>query len=851
MASQTYELTGAVTEIVTKTNDKIIFSLKTTNGIGYRVECPFFCPVAIGDGCFLVVQVQDSVKKYVRVVKPPFVTLPMDKDNCIQFFIRTLKGVNFGAVSSSKLYDELSKYAKELKYGEDFINHKDSTKIFSYYAISNEDRYSGDGVISLLTEISADYNSSKNEQIIDLLVGKNGESAGNVVSKLKATMTRAQARKLLDEWHNKRSMRRLYLLGLTRTEIVNSNINLDDLYNICMDNPYKVPSIIYEKCEKILNIIGKVPLDEQRFLGRINRFIYDNANSKGWSCTPNFIMKKTYPLVESYLKMKPEFLKEYGLVLYKDKFYTTHTFKVEKFVSEYINKSIEETCEIYESDKFNTDNLIGNFYELKTLTDEQKLAIDGALKCRISIITSGGGCGKSTIIREISRNLTIRGVSHVVSSFTGKAVSRLHEIMKNKNAITIDRYIMKVKERKGNDPKFDVKNVKHIIIDESSMVTTELFYRLLQQLDSRVNFTFVGDTQQIQPIGWGSIMKELIASGRIPTFYLTKNQRIQSSVKETSESLTDISSKVNGEKLFDRAILENANNLVNPKRNLSTPLKFVQGSGFYILNGAKETVTNIVKALHSKEYKLSDFVIISPYKQPLDDLNSIVQDIYLPAESTFRYVQPTANGGRTWAVGDKVMMIANNYKINIFNGDIGKVVGLDDNGVKVKFEDEAEHLFKFTKEGVADEDNISDVDEKSSSDELFVNYLAHSFAMTSHKSQGSEYNFVILYLESKGFGGSFLNINLLYTSITRAKQTVWVVCDEPMLNRITMTKSSVRYDGLSSMLCELKNVEKEEILKPLTLNPEFLTNINSSVSITQLHDDFDEVDLYDLYADDF
>jgi exodeoxyribonuclease V alpha subunit len=419
--------------------------------------------------------------------------------------------------------------------------------------------------------------------------------------------------------------------------------------------------------------------------------------------------------------------------------------------------------------------------------------------------------------------------------------------MRNKNAITIDRYIMKVKERKGNDPKFDVKNIKHIIIDESSMVTTELFYRLLQQLDSRVSFTFVGDTQQIQPIGWGSIMKELIASGRVPTFYLTKNQRIQMTSKDSSDS----SDTISGEKIFDRAILENANNLVNPKRNLSTPLKFIQGSGFYILNGAKETVKNIVKALHAKDYKLSDFVIISPYKQPLDELNSIVQDIYLPPESTHRYVQPTANGGRTWAIGDKVMMIANNYKINVFNGDIGQVVGLDDSGVKVKFEDEAEHLFKFTKEGVADEDNLSDVDEKSSSDELFVNYLAHSFAMTSHKSQGSEYNFVILYLESKGFSGSFLNINLLYTSITRAKQTLWIVCDEPVLDRITITKSPVRYDGLSSMLLETKNSEREEILKPLTINPEFVTSLSSSTAITQLHDDFDDVDLYDLYDGEF
>jgi exodeoxyribonuclease V alpha subunit len=207
-----------------------------------------------------------------------------------------------------------------------------------------------------------------------------------------------------------------------------------------------------------------------------------------------------------------------------------HIYNIEKSVSQFIHKSIDKTAEIYEEDKLNADNIIGNFYECKTLTDEQKTAVNNALKARLSIVTGGGGVGKSTIIREIARNLSIRGVGYIVCSFTGKAVSRLHEIMKNKNAITIDRFIMKTKERKVNDAKFDISAVKHIIIDEASMVTTELFYRLLQQLDSDVSITFVGDLNQLPAIGWGSLMKELINCGRVPTFYLTKNQRIQPTI---------------------------------------------------------------------------------------------------------------------------------------------------------------------------------------------------------------------------------------------------------------------------------------------------------------------------------
>lgn len=861
--NQYYELTGVVTEIIYKSNDKFkpsIFTLKTANNVGYKVECSFFCPVSTGDACVLTVSMIDKEKKFVKVVKQPFVTLPMDKDNTIQFFMKTLKGQSFGPIGASKLYDDLAKYAKQMYYGEFFIEKKDITKDYEYKAINNEDRYKSDGVIPFLSETAAEYCDSRNDKIIDLLVGKNGESAGNIagVSKLKSTLTKAQARKLLDEWHNKRSLRRLYLLSLTRTEIINSGFNLDELYYVCLTNPYRIASINYDKCETILNSIGKIATEEIRNLGRINRYVYDSSNSKGWSCIPLFLIKKSFPDFESKLKSNPMFISEYGMILENDRLYTKHIYNVEKSVSSFINKAINQTAEIYEEDKLNSDMIIGNFYECKTLTDEQKTAVNNSLKAKISLITGGGGVGKSTIIREIARNLSIRGIGYVVCSFTGKAVSRLHEIMKNKNAITIDRFIMKTKERKVNDAKFDISSIKHIIIDESSMVTTELFYRLLQQLDTNVSITFVGDINQLPAIGYGSLMKELMNCGRVPTFYLTKNQRIQSSLgvvnTKSDDTKEEDTTGTNGEKTFDRAILENANNLINHKRNLSIPLNFVEGAGFYILNGSKETVANVAKALKQNNYTCDDLVVISPYRQPLKDLNVIVQDIFFPEGSVMRYEQETPIGVRVWAVGDKVMMNANNYRINIFNGDIGVVVSLNEHGVSVRFDDESEHLFKYTPKEEEGEDN-PDVDEKSDSDELFVHYLSHAFAMSVHKSQGSEYKFVILYLESKGNFNNFLNINLLYTAITRAKQTLWIVCDKNVLIQASKTPSPIRYDGLSYMLKALKNIEKEKILEIYTLNPIFDTSLDSATALTAINessDDYnDSVDMFDLYASDF
>jgi exodeoxyribonuclease V alpha subunit len=276
----------------------------------------------------------------------------------------------------------------------------------------------------------------------------------------------------------------------------------------------------------------------------------------------------------------------------------------------------------------------------------------------------------------------MRGVNYIVTAFTGKAVSRLHEIMKNKQAATIDRHIMKIKERSANDPKYDKTSLQHIIIDEASMVTTELLYRLIMQVGNKVAITFIGDCNQLPPIGAGTLMKELMNSYRVPTFYLTQNQRI---IPHTGTMKETVKMEEPGSKEFDRCILENANSLIDTKRSRSMPMTYKEGNGFYILEGSKETVKTIVKELKVRECTTDQIMIISPYKAPLEELNRIFQQIYFDdiLETDESYVQPTPTGGRLWCIGDRVMMTANNYKINVMNGEQGKVVGIEDAGIKV------------------------------------------------------------------------------------------------------------------------------------------------------------------------
>jgi exodeoxyribonuclease V alpha subunit len=349
-------------------------------------------------------------------------------------------------------------------------------------------------------------------------------------------------------------------------------------------------------------------------------------------------------------------------------------------------------------------------------------------------------------------------------------------------------------------------------------------------------------------------MKEIMNSGRVPIFYLTQNQRIiphsvtgKESASTPTKSITDAPS----DKEFDRAILENANALIDPKRNRKIPLTYKEGSGFYILEGSKQTVHTIVSSLYKSGCESDRIVIISPYKAPLDELNSIFQEVYfgedLNAENSYYQTIPT--GKRLWCIGDRVMMNANNYKINVMNGEQGKVVGIQDEGIKVEFDDGVQHLFKFSS-GLKLDEELGDVDETSKTDELFVDYLSHSFCITTHRSQGSEYEYVILYIPEDKTFSNFLNINLFYTAITRTKRSIWVIGNKTTLEKISMTDMPNRQDGLSVMLRAMKNEDSEKILESFVQKPEVTTASHLANTLTTYHEQYerDEDDLFALFG---
>ncbi len=820
-----FPIQGTVANVVARNKDNVIFNVKSTDGKKYQVLCSYFCPVQEHDiifisECIMLENIVGGFSK-IKAAVQPFVAIPFDQDKIKEYFLKTLRGTGFGVITANRLYDFLVKLAEEYSYGEKF--KPEFGEDFESLSVDMESKYLGDGVSPFLSEMAAQYVETYTDTIPSLI-------GSTMENKLNSGINMAQAKKLLGEWYNKRSMRKLYLLGLTKGEIQGSGLALDKLYNICIDNPYRVPSVKYEKCQGILSSLRKESNEEMRTCGRINRFVFDYVHSKGYSCIPEVLIRKHFPHYDMYSE---SLYKHYQLVKFDINVYLDKTYKIEEAVSKYVDVLIKDTATEMNRDKNKFPKIKPegqmSFYYCKTLTDEQKMSIDGSLNCKISIITGGAGTGKSLVIKEITRNLEIREKSYAVCAFTGKAVSRLHQVMNNKQATTIDRLILNIYKNLTKIPST-------VIIDEGSMVTTELFFRLMKAIDGRtINFIIVGDCNQLPPIGWGNFMRELMNSNRVPLFYLTTNQRIITSSNSA-----------------DRFILENANNLIDRSRSVRKPMNFNQGTGFYLVPGNIMVVNQIIEQLYKASYNINDTLILCPYKAYLDDLNVIVQETYL--NDSFRFRQDIKTGKRLWCVGDRVMMTKNNYTINVMNGEEGFIQSITNTGVGVNFKDTL-YTFNFDEEKQEDKEDEPEKDKKDEEEELLTSDLIHSFAISVHKSQGSEADYVILFIPDDRNFSNFLNINLLYTAITRTRKTIWIVSSQETLGKISMTQLQNKTDGLADRLRSTKDKELEGIMETLVLPPSFNTSLNSSTALTEVpsfNDDFfNDDDLYAMYADDF
>ena len=408
-----------------------------------------------------------------------------------------------------------------------------------------------------------------------------------------------------------------------------------------------------------------------------------------------------------------------------------------------------------------------------------KIQIDAIKSCfeeNISIITGGPGTGKTTIINTISKIYLDNGYNIFLCAPTGRAAKRIEETT-GIEAKTIHRMLGYISSSYDDIGHFEYNednplDTDVIIIDEMSMVDVVLFEKLLRGMKDNTRLVIVGDVDQLPSVGAGNVLRDLINSKKI---------------KYTK--LVDI---------FRQS--ESSNIIVNAHKinNGQEPILNEKNSDFFFLKTETPAITrNVVVDLISKRlpnaygYDFSkDIQILTQSRKGICgvfELNRLLQDILNPKTET---TDELLVGNKLFRVNDKVMQTKNNYNLSFFdsdgeenfgvyNGDMGHIIFIDKSSKKLTVEMDDNRVIDYT---------IEDLDN-----------LELAYAITIHKSQGSEFKSVIIPM----FDGYRLlqTRNLLYTAITRAKENIVLVGDKNVMNNMIRNNTiNSRYSNLENRI---------------------------------------------------
>ncbi|WP_372455750.1 SF1B family DNA helicase RecD2 [Nonomuraea sediminis] len=396
------------------------------------------------------------------------------------------------------------------------------------------------------------------------------------------------------------------------------------------------------------------------------------------------------------------------------------------------------------------------------LAAEQRQAVRLALTHKVAVLTGGPGCGKSFTVRSIVLLARAKRARVILAAPTGRAAKRLAELTGHE-ATTVHRLLQL---RPGGEATFDRDNpldADLVVVDEASMLDLLLANKLVKAVAPGAHLLFVGDVDQLPSVGAGEVLKDLLAADDIPRVRLTQ--------------------------IFRQA--QESGVVVNAHRVNTGHHPILQGMSDFFLFPADEPediaelTVDVVARRIPRKFRLDprrDIQVLAPMHRGAAGagaLNLALQEALTPAREGMperRY------GGRVFRVGDKVTQLRNNYDkgaAGVFNGTVGIVTALQPD----------EHKLTV----LTDEDESVDY----AFDEL--DELAHAYAVSIHRSQGSEYPCVVVPLATSAW--MMLQRNLLYTAITRAKKLVVIVGSRRALAQAIRTKGAGRrHTGLTHRL---------------------------------------------------
>lgn len=518
------------------------------------------------------------------------------------------------------------------------------------------------------------------------------------------------------------------------------------------ENPYilieKIDGISFKSVDKIAKAMGYADDDPRRLQAGVV-----------------FVMSELIHQGDCFIKYD-QLLKSAGAILNADaeriEYAVRANFKSGKLVNDgekvYLSEYYDAECYcarrivamlhgIFWGDSEEDDDRLADYAishieteEHMTYDDVQKSAIRQSLKNRVMILTGGPGTGKTTVLKGILCALRLKNYSIAVCAPTGRAAKRAKEST-GYDAATIHRMLSfswevnGFKYNESNNLEEDV-----VVIDEFSMVDLLLFQSLLKAMNASKRLVIVGDVDQLPSVGAGNVLKDLIDSGVIPVVRLTtihrqdKSSRIPYVAKDIKEGRMPVVAN-RGSKDF-----------------------------FFIDNKVEQSVTEEILSLVSERLprayhlKYGDIQVLCPQRSRAltccNNLNRLLQERLNPTGDALQY------GDVFYRVGDRVMQMKNNYDKGVFNGDIGRIKSVDEElGFMMVEYPEVNVLVKY------EEDDLDELD--------------LSYATTIHKSQGSEYDTVIIPILNTAY--IMLQRNLVYTAITRARERCIIIGDKQAL----------------------------------------------------------------------
>lgn len=398
-----------------------------------------------------------------------------------------------------------------------------------------------------------------------------------------------------------------------------------------------------------------------------------------------------------------------------------------------------------------------------TFSSGQHQALATLLSSKVSILTGGPGTGKTTILQAVVNILKAKKIRIQLASPTGRAAQRLSDSAGHP-AATIHR-LLKFDAAKGRFFHGPDQTLPCgvLIVDEASMLDTRLSASLIRALSPAASLIFVGDADQLPSVGAGNVLHDLIQSGRIPVTRLDQifRQSSESSIVAVAHQVlhgdpllpytANLAREINPEADFHFILAENSEAALHKTLALATdflPRTFRVDpiAGIQVLSPMHRGQVGIQNLNTELQQQLN------PLQQARKRPNQSVQQTHFRERSGRTLPAETQYGETTFRIGDKVIQTRNNYDKNLFNGDMGVIEGVaaDSRTLSIVFN------------GKSHEFERSDLGE-----------LQLAYAVSVHKSQGSEYPIVLLPLLKQHY--MMLQRNLLYTGITRGKQKVFVI----------------------------------------------------------------------------